>query len=112
MYISPINNSQNINSKARLSLLAEKNLLPKDAVPQLIEKAKTAGKAGDTIHAVVQKNNWSGDTTIHAAFLEFPTGRFTNHIVTTVKGSFQEKQIQALNVINNYIEHIKKEYEK
>ena len=31
MYISPINSRQNINSKASFSLIAEKNLLPKDA---------------------------------------------------------------------------------
>ena len=112
MYINPINNNQNISSKARLSLLSERNLLPQGAGQKLIEKAKTVGKSGDAIHAVVQKNNCSGHTVIHAAFLRFPSGRFNHHIVTIVKGSFQEKQKQAFNVINNYIEQLKKECEK
>ncbi len=111
MYISPINSRQNISSKARLSLLSERYLLPQGAVQKLIEKAKTVGESGDVIHAVVQKSNRSGQTVINAAFLRFPSGRFTHHIVTTVKGSFQEKQKQAFNIINNYIDYLKNNYE-
>lgn len=111
MYISPINSRQNISSKARLSLLSERNLLPQGAVQKLIEKAKTVGESGDAIHAVVQKNNSSGYTVIHAAFIRFPSRRFNHHKVTTVKGSFQEKQKQAFNIINNYIDYLKNNYE-
>ncbi len=111
MYISPINKNQNISSKAKLSILSERYLLPQGDVQKLIEKAKTVGKSGDAIRAVVQKNNSSGQTVIHAAFLRFPSVRFTHQIVTTVKGSFQEKQKQAFNIINNYIDYLKNNYE-
>ena len=65
MYISPINSRQNISSKASLSLLSGRNLLPHGAVQKLIEKAKTVGEPGDVIHAVVQKNNTSGQCRCH-----------------------------------------------
>jgi hypothetical protein len=110
VHIDPINNNQNINSKAKISLLSEKNLLPQGAVQELVEKAKTVGKPEDTIHTVVQKNKWSGNTVIHSAFLKFPSSHFTHYIKTRVSGSFKEKQIQAFNVINEYIDSLKKEH--
>lgn len=107
MYINPIHKNQNINSKAKLTLLSERNLLPKGAIQKLVEKAKTVGGEGDTISTVVQKNNCSGQTVIHGAFLKFPSGRFTNHIVASVSGSFQEKQQRAFHVISDYIDSLK-----
>ena len=107
MYISPISSHRNINSKAKFLLLAEKNLLPQGAEEQLIEKAKTIGKPEDTIHAVVQKNNWSGQTVINTAFLKFHTNRFIHHVANTVKGSFQERQMLAFITIDKYIETLK-----
>ena len=56
MYITPINKNQNINSKAKLSLIPERNLLPMNAVQKLVEKAKTARTPADTITVVLDKN--------------------------------------------------------
>ena len=55
MYINPINKNQNISSKAKLTLLSEKNLLPKGAVQKLVEKAKTVRTPADTITVVLDK---------------------------------------------------------
>ena len=55
MYINPINKNQNISSKAKLTLLSEKNLLPKGAVQKLVEKAKTVRTPVDTITVVLNK---------------------------------------------------------
>ena len=108
MYINPISKNQNISSKAKLTLLSEKNLLPKGAVQKLVEKAEMVGHSGDTISVVVQKNNCSKQTVIHGAFLKFPSGRFTDQIVTSISGSFQAKQEQAFNVISRYIDSLRK----
>ena len=108
MYINPINKNQNICLKAKLTLLSEKNLLPKGAVQKLVEKAKTVRNPGDIISVVVQKNNWSRQTVIHGAFLKFPSGRFTDQIATAVSGSFKKKQEQAFNVISRYIDSLSK----
>ena len=56
MYITPINKNQNINSKAKLSLIPERNLLPMNAVQKLVEKAKTVRTPADTITVVFNKN--------------------------------------------------------
>ena len=56
MYISPIGNNQNINSKANFSLIAEKNLLPKNASKLLKQKAESIGTKDDLISiAIMQK---------------------------------------------------------
>ena len=113
MYISPINNSHSINSKAKLSLFSERNLLPKGAVQKLIEKAKTVGHPEDKINVVVQKavwldNNKELQTLIRTDFFEFVSNRYTHYKETTVRGSFVEKQRQAFNVFNEYLENLKK----
>ena len=53
MYISPINNSQNINSKAKFSLIAEKNLLPKNAAKIFKQKAEAIGTKEDLISIAI-----------------------------------------------------------
>ena len=113
MQISSINSKQNINSKAKLSLISERNLLPKGAVQKLIEKAKTVGHPEDTINVVVQKavwldNNKEWQTLIRTNFFEFVSNRYTHYKETTVRGSFVERQRQAFIVINEYIENLKK----
>lgn len=110
MYISPINN-QNINSKARLSLLAERNLLPKDAAKQLAEKVKTIGRPDDTIHLCIYRRLISqniGETTIIAGFLGLVSSHFTDYTKTIIRGGFTECQKKTLNAINNYLDYLKK----
>jgi hypothetical protein len=85
VYISPINSRQNINSKARLSLLADKNLLPKDAAKQIAEKVKTIGRPDDTIHLCIYRRLNSqkvGETTIIAGFLGLISSDFTDYTKT------------------------------
>ena len=112
MYISPINSRQNISSKARLSLLADKNLLPKDATKQIAEKVKTIGRPDDTIHLCVYRRLNSqniGETTIIAGFLGLVSSNFTDYTKTIIRGGFTECQKKTLNAINNYLDYLKKE---
>ena len=112
MYISPINSRQNISSKARLSLLADKNLLPKDATKQIAEKVKTIGRPDDTIHLCVYRRLNSqniGETTIIAGFLGLVSSNFTDYTKTIIRGGFTECQKKTLNTINNYLDYLKKE---
>ena len=111
MQINPINNRQNISSKARLSLLADKNLLPKDAAKQLAEKVKTIGRPDDTIHLCIYRRLNSqniGETTIIAGFLGLVSRDFTDYTKTIIRGSFTECQKKTLNAINNYLDYLKK----
>ena len=55
MQINPINNRQNINSKASFSLLAERNLLPKGASKILKQKAEAIGTKDDIISIAVMR---------------------------------------------------------
>ena len=112
MYINRINNNQNINSKAKLSLISEKNLLPKNAIQKLIEKAKTVGHPEDIINVAVNnknvylKNEKDFQTSIQATFQEFISKKFSHYKEITVKGSFKERQRQAFNVISDYIDNL------
>ena len=95
MYISQINSRQNINSKAKFSLIAERNLLPKGAKKHLIEKAKTVGHRDDTIHVCLLEKQNSEDkmeTIIKAGFLRFVLSHFTNYKEIIVNGSHKEQQ--------------------
>ena len=112
MYINRINNNQNINSKAKLSLISEKNLLPKNAIQKLIEKAKTVGHPEDIIHVAVNnknvylKNEKDFQTSIQATFQEFISKKFSHYKEITVKGSFKERQRQVFDVISDYIDNL------
>ena len=111
MYISPINSRQNINSKASFSLIAEKNLLPKDAAKQLAEKVKTIGRPDDTIHLCIYRRLNSqniGETTVIAGFLGLASSDFTDYTKTIIRGGFTECQKKTLNAINNYLDYLKK----
>ena len=111
MYINRINNNQNINSEAKLSLISEKNLLPKNAIQKLIEKAKTVGHPEDLINVAVNKNVYLKNekdfqTNIQATFQEFISKKFSHYKEITVKGSFKERQRQAFDVISDYIDNL------
>ena len=71
------------------------------------------GHPEDTINVVVQKavwldNNKELQTLIRTGFWGFVSNRYTHYKETTVRGSFVERQRQAFNVINEYIENLKK----
>ena len=111
MQINLINSRQNINSKARLSLLADKNLLPKDATKQIAEKVKTIGRPDDTIHLCIYRRLNSqniGETTIIAGCLGLVSSHFTDYTKTIIRGGFTECQKKTLNAINNYLDYLKK----
>lgn len=112
MYISPINNSPNINSKAKLSLIAEKNLLPKNAIKQLIEKAEKIGNSGDVIHiGIINDKNYS-ETHIRMLYSHIKKDLFSDFKYNIVIGSHKERQNKTFNFINDYLDNLKKEYEK
>ena len=62
MYISPISNRQNINSKANFSLIAEKNLLPKKAGEIFKQKVETIGTKDDLISIAVMPKMFLKET--------------------------------------------------
>ena len=110
MYISPVNN-QNISSKARLSLLSERNLLPKGAKKQLVEKAKTVGRSDDTIYVcLLEKRNSINkpETIIRTGFLRFVLSHFINNKEIIVNGSHKERQRKTFDFINDYLDNLKK----
>jgi hypothetical protein len=113
VYISSISNHQNINSKAKLSLISERNLLPKGAVQKLAEKAKKVGNPEDTISIAICKDVWLDNnkqvqTIIRIGFLGIVSSILTHYKEMTVSGSFRERQKQAFKVIDEYIENFKK----
>ena len=112
MYISPINNSQNINSKAKLSLISEKNLLPKKAIKQLIEKAKTIGNPTDTVHVGIREDKIYRETHIRMLYSHINKVFASDFRYNIVIGSHKERQNKTFNFINKYLDNLKKEYEK
>lgn len=112
MYISPINNSQNINSKAKISLIAEKNLLPKNAVKQFAEKAEKIGNPNDVIHiGIINDKNYS-ETHIRMLYQPFNKDFISDFKYNIVIGSFKKRQNKTFDFINNYLEGLKEEYNK
>ena len=115
MQINPISNTQNINSKAKISLIADKNSLPKNSVKQLVEKVKTIGRSDDMINLCIYRrlhSQNSGETVIKAGRLDSVTSYLTDYTEITIKGSFTECKKKTLNTINDYLDNLKKKYEK
>ena len=114
MYISPINSKQNINSKAKFSLLAEKNLLPKGAIKQFTEKANSIGNSSNVISISLYKMRGydnKGATRITTFCYTEGLIDFSNADGTIVKGSHKERQNFSFQFINNYLEELKKKFE-
>ena len=128
MYISPINNSQNINSKARLSLIAEKNLLPRNATKLFKQKAEAIGTKDDLISiAIMSKmftkkeghsykigNEFLGGWHTRISIIHALKGinSFKDERNIIIKGNHKERQKETFNFINKYLDNLKKEYEK
>ena len=111
MYINPIGNRQNINHRAKFSLLAEKNLLPKNAAKQFTEKAKTIGNPSDEISVALSKMRGfygKGETMITLFYSKNGTDFFSNTEGTIVRGSHKERQQYSFNYINDYLDNLKK----
>ena len=128
MYISPINNSPNINSKARFSLIAEKNLLPKNATKLFKQKAEAIGTKDDLISIaimpkmfLVEKGNcyqigdkylggWHTRICLTHVLKGINSIKDEGNII--IEGSYKERQNKTFNFINDYLDNLKKEYEK
>ena len=133
MYINPIDNRQNINSKAKLSLLAEKNLLPKDAAKQFKQKAETIGRKDDLISIAImpkmftvkgpvnmgyqigddKTNHFGGwHTRISIIHVLKDINSFKDEGNIIIEGSHKERKRKTFDFINNYLDNLKKEYHK
>lgn len=128
MYISPINNSHNINSKAEFSFIAEKNLLPKNAAKIFKQKAETIGTKDDLICIAIMPKMFLKEKGISYQIGDKYLGGWHTKICLThvlkginsikdegniiIEGSFKERQKKTFEFINNYLDNLKKEYEK
>ena len=128
MHISSINNSQNINSKASFSLVAEKNLLPKNATKLFKQKAESIGTKDDMIsiaimpkmftkkegHSYKIGNEYLGGWHTRISIIHVLKGinSFKDDGNIIIEGNFKDRQKKTFNFINNYLDNLKKEYEK
>ena len=128
MYISPINNRQNINSKASFSLIAEKNLLPKNASKIFKQKVEAIGTKDDMISIAVMRklftqkeghaykigNEYFGGYNTRISIIHVLKGinSFKDEANIIIEGSHKERQKKTFNFINDYLDNLKKEYEK
>ena len=128
MYISPIKSRQNINSKASISLIAEKNLLPKGAAKLFKQKAEAIGTKDDLISIAVmpkmflkEKGNsyqignkyfggWHTRICLTHVLKGINSLRDEGNII--IEGSYKERQKKTFSYINDYLDNLKKEYEK
>ncbi len=126
MYISPINNSHSINSKAEFSFIAEKNLLPKNAAKIFKQKAEAIGTKDDLISiAIMPKmflkekgnsyqigNKYFGGWHTRISIIHVLKGinSFKDEGNIIIEGSHKERQKKTFDFINNYLDSLKKEY--
>jgi len=128
MYISPINSRQNINSKAKFSLIAEKNLLPKNAAEIFKQKAEAIGTKDDLICIAIMpkmflKEKGNSYQIGNKYFGGWHTRICLTHVLKginslkdegniIIEGSYKERQKKTFNHINDYLDNLKKEYDK
>jgi hypothetical protein len=128
MYISPINNSHNINSKAEFSFIAEKNLLPKNAAKIFKQKAEAIGTKDDLISIAIMpkmflKEKGNSYQIGNKYFGGWHTRICLTHVLKginslkdegniIIEGSHKERQKKTFDFINNYLDSLKKEYQK
>ena len=127
MYISSISNHQNINSKASCSLIAEKNLLPKNATKLFKQKVEAIGTKDDLISiAIISKmslkergNSYQIDNKYlggwHTRISIFHALKGINSFKDesiVIEGSHKERQKETFNFINDYLNNLKKIYDK
>ena len=128
MYISPIDNRQNVNSKASFSLIAEKNLLPKNATKQIKQKAEAIGTKDDLISIAVMPKmftkkeghsykigseylgGWHTKISIIHALKGINSFKDEGNII--IEGSHKERQKKTFSFINDYLDGLKKEYDR
>lgn len=127
MQVNPIND-QNINSKASFSLIAEKNLLPKNAAKIFKQKAEAIGTKDDLISIAImpkmflqEKGNsyqignkyfggWHTRICLTHVLKGINSLKDEGNII--IEGSHRERQKKTFNFINDYLDNLKKEYEK
>ena len=126
MQINPINSRQNISSKARFSLIAEKNLLPKNASKIFKQKAESIGTQDDLISIaimskmfLVEKGNcyqigdkYLGGWHTKICFVLKGINSIKDEGNIIIEGSYKERQKKTFNFINDYLDNLKKEYKK
>ena len=118
MYISPMNSSQNINSKAKFSLFAEANLLPRNASKHLKQKVALLGTKDDMVSvAIMQSFDKATKVPTNKTLLSIlhicPS--INSHEIQDdliIEGSFRERQKKTLGFINDYIDNLKMKFEK
>ena len=123
MQISSINSKQNINSKASFSLVAEKNLLPKNATKLFKQKAELIGTKDDLISIAIMPKMFLNYQIGNKYFGGWHTKICLTHVLKginsikdegniIIEGSFKERQKKTFEFINNYLDNLKKEYKK
>ena len=128
MNINPVNNSLNINSKANFSLIAEKNLLPKNASKLLKQKAESIGTKDDLITIAIMPKMFLKEKGCSYQIGEKYLGGWHTKICLThvlkgiksirdegniiIEGSHKERQKKTFEFINNYLDGLKEEYNK
>ena len=114
MCISTISNSHNINSKAKFSLIAEKNLLPKNAAKIFKQKAEAIGTKEDLISIAIMPKIYFGGWHTRICLTHVLKGinslKDEGNII--IEGSHKERQKKTFDFINNYLDSLKKEYQK
>ena len=123
MQISSINSKQNINSKASFSLVAEKNLLPKNATKLFKQKAELIGTKDDLISIAIMPKMFLNYQIGNKYFGGWHTRICLTHVLKginslkdegniIIEGSHKERQKKTFDFINNYLDSLKKEYQK
>ncbi|MBQ7127141.1 hypothetical protein IJO12_08645 [bacterium] len=128
MYISPINNNRNINSKAQFSLISEKNLLPRGGAKQLKQKAESIGTNDDLISIAIMSKMILKDKGCSYQIGDKYLGGWSTKICLThvlkginsikdesniiIEGSFRERKKKTFEYLNGYLDNLKNEYKK
>ena len=113
-----MNSSQNINSKAKFSLFAEANLLPRNASKHLKQKVASLGTKDDMVSvAIMQPFDKATKVPTNKTLLSIlhicPS--INSHEIQDdliIEGSFRERQKKTLGFINDYIDNLKMKFEK
>ena len=115
MFINSINsNINNINSKANISLIAERNLLPKNCKKKLVENARHIGDSGDTVHISLynfKTPKTQPETHVRIVYWKYKTP-YSPEFKYVIKGaSHKDRQNKTYNVINKYLNILKEKLE-
>lgn len=109
-------------------MIAEKNLLPKNATKLFKQKAEAIGTKDDLIciaimsklftqkegHSYKIGNEYLGGWHTRISIIHVLKGinSFKDEGNIIIEGSYKERQKKTFNFINDYLDNLKKEYEK